>query len=83
MTGSDKFEHKLSAAASLTQSFNALWKASDFGDALYTFTAGAAAALTARTQLKVEFLDGYVTRPPSATVKKNDTSLVAAFVSKS
>ena len=32
--------------STLTQSFGALWKAQDFGDALYTFAAGAAAALT-------------------------------------
>jgi hypothetical protein len=37
-------------------SLGALWKAQDFGDALYTFTAGAA-ALTARTQFKFEVLD--------------------------
>lgn len=82
VTASDKLEHKLSAASSVTQSFNALWKASDFGDALYTFMAGAAAALTARTQLKLELLDSYETRPPAATVKSNDTALVTALVYK-
>lgn len=79
---SDKFEHKLSTTASLTQSFGALWKAQDFGDALYTFTAGAAAALTARTQLKLELLDTYASRPPNPAVKNNDVAVLTTFVYK-
>jgi putative salt-induced outer membrane protein YdiY len=82
VTASDKFEHKLSTSASITQGFGALWKAADFGDALYTFTAGAAAALTSRTQLKVELLDSYATRPPRAAVKSNDVALLTAVVYK-
>lgn len=78
----DKFEHELSKDSSITQSYSALWKATDFGDVLQTFTAGVAAALTARTQLKVEFLDSYVSRPPSVAVKQNDIALLTAFVYK-
>ena len=63
VTASDKLEHKLSKTAAITQSFGALWKAQDFGDALYTFTAGVAASLTTRTQLKVEVVDTYASRP--------------------
>ena len=81
-TGSDKFEHKLSTAASITQSFTALWTAGDFGDALYTFSAGVAAAMTTRTQLKLELLDAYATRPPTANVKSNDVALLTALVYK-
>ncbi len=81
-TGSDKFEHKLSTTASITQAFNALWRTDDFGDALYTFTAGVAASLTTRTQLKIELLDTYKTRPPAADVKKNDVALLTALVYK-
>ncbi len=82
VTASDKLEHKLSTTASLTESFNALWKASDFADALYTFSAGAAAALTTRTQLKIELLDTYASRPPTPTVQSNDVALLTAFVYK-
>jgi putative salt-induced outer membrane protein len=82
VTASDKFEHKLSTTASITQGFGALWKATDFGDALYTFTAGAAAALTARTQLKIELLDSYASRPPTPAVKSNDVALLTAVVFK-
>jgi putative salt-induced outer membrane protein YdiY len=81
-TGSDKFEHKLSTVASITQSFSALWKANDFGDALYTISAGVAAALTARTQLKLDLLDAYATRPPRITVKGNDVALLTTVVYK-
>jgi putative salt-induced outer membrane protein len=79
---SDKFEHKLSTTATLTQGFNALWKAQDFGDALYTLTAGVAAALTARTQLKLELLDTYSSRPPNPAVKSNDVAVLTTVVYK-
>jgi putative salt-induced outer membrane protein YdiY len=82
VTASDKFEHKLSTTASLTESLGAIWKAQDFGDALYTITAGAAAALTARTQLKIELLDSYASRPPNASVQSNDVALLTALVYK-
>jgi putative salt-induced outer membrane protein YdiY len=82
VTASDKLEHKLSKTATITQSFGALWKAQDFGDALYTFAAGVAASLTTRTQVKVELLDTYASRTPSATVKSNDVALLTAFVYK-
>lgn len=82
VTLSDKFEHKLSQTSAVTQAFNALWPAGDFGDALYTFTAGVAASLTARTQVKIEFLDSYAARTPSPDVKKNDVALLTAFVYK-
>jgi putative salt-induced outer membrane protein YdiY len=82
ITSTDKFEYKLSPTASVTQGFNALWQANEFGDALYTFTAGIAAALTTRTQLKVELLDTYATRPPNVEVKKNDIAVLTAVVYK-
>ena len=78
----DKFEHKLSKDSKITQGFNALWDAGDFGDAVYTFTAGVAAALVAKVNVKVELLDAYVTRPPNADVKKNDVALITSFVYK-
>jgi|tagenome__1003787_1003787.scaffolds.fasta_scaffold20890696_1 putative salt-induced outer membrane protein len=78
----DKFEHKLSPTATITQGFTALWKASDFGDALYNFSTGVAAGLTTRTQLKFEVIDTYASRPPNETVKKNDVALLTALVYK-
>jgi putative salt-induced outer membrane protein len=78
----DKFEHKLSKTSSITQGFSALWKAGDFGDAVYTFSAGIAAAVTSRTQIKVDLLDAYVSRPPTSDVKKNDVAFITSFVYK-
>ena len=82
VNASDKFEYNLSKTSKISQGFIALWKANDFGDALYTFSAGAAAAMTTRTQLKAELLDTYQSRPPTASVKSNDVTLVTALVYK-
>jgi putative salt-induced outer membrane protein YdiY len=80
VTASDKLEEKFSSTASLTQGFDALWKVQAFGDALYTFRAGAAASMTTHSQLKVEWLDTYATRPPVPTVKSNDSALLTTLV---
>ena len=82
VTSGDTFEFKLSPTATITQGFQALWKADDWGDALYTFSAGVAAGLTSRSQLKFTLLDAYATRPPTETVKKNDVAVLAAVVYK-
>ncbi len=82
VTSGDRFEFKLSPTSALTQSFAAVWDADDWGDALYTFAAGAAAAMTTRSQLKLELLDTYATRPPTAEIKNNDVALLAALVYK-
>jgi putative salt-induced outer membrane protein len=82
VTLADRFEHNLSKDSKITQGFTALWTADDFGDAVYTFTAGVAAAVTRRTLVKVELLDAYVSRPPTADVKKNDVALITAFAYK-
>jgi putative salt-induced outer membrane protein len=82
VTASDKFEHKLTPTATIMQGFNALWSVDDFGDALYTLSAGVAASLTTRTQLKIELLDTYSSQPPSDAVKKNDVAVITALVYK-
>ncbi len=76
----ERFSHKLSDNATITQGFAALWKMYDPGDALYTFSAGLAASVTARTQLKLEFQDIYKTRPTGVGVQKNDIAFITAFV---
>lgn len=82
VSAGEKFEHKLSPTATIMQGFSALWSADDFDDALYNFSAGIAAALTTRTQLKFEVVDTYANRPPSAAIKKNDVALLTALVYK-
>jgi len=82
VTAGQQFAHKLTATTELKQKLAALWKMDDFGDALYTFSAGIAASITAGTQLKVEFLDTYKTEPPFADVEKNDIATLVSFVYK-
>ena len=82
ITASQRFTRKLSAHASISQSVAGLWTIDRLDDALYTFKAGLTADLTRRSQIKVEVVDLYKTRPPVATVEKNDVSLVTAVVYK-
>jgi putative salt-induced outer membrane protein YdiY len=78
----ERFAWKLSSNAAVTQSFNSLWKTNDWADSLHNFSAGIAASLTQRTQLKLEFLDTFKNRPALATLKKNDTALITSLVLK-
>ena len=82
VTASEKFTHKISGSATFTQGTAALWRMNDFGDALYSFSAGLAASVTTRVQLKFEFQDVYKTRPTGIDVQKNDIALITAFVYK-
>jgi putative salt-induced outer membrane protein YdiY len=81
VVGSQQLAHKLTETTDFREKVSALWKMDDFDDALYTFTTGLAATVTKATQLKVEFLDTYKTRPPVA-VQKNDIALLVSFVYK-
>lgn len=81
ITVAEKLTHQLSATAALSQSFAVLYKTNDFEDALYTFGASVTAALTARTQLKVEVLDTYKNLP-APTIVKNDVALIVGMVFK-
>jgi putative salt-induced outer membrane protein len=77
----EKLSHKLSDTTTFTESVQALWKLDDLGDAFYTFDVGLAAAITKHSQLKVELLDTYKTRPPE-TLEKNDVAFLLSFVFK-
>jgi len=52
------------------------------GDALYTFGIGVIASLTAKSQLKVELLDTYKGKPPTAATKKNDVAIIFSITYK-
>ena len=82
VTAGEKLTQTLTATTTVTQSVTALWKTKDWNDSLYTFGAGVAAAISARTQLKVEMLDTYKNLPPLPTIKKNDVALLMALVYK-
>ena len=79
----EKLQQQLTSTTTFTQSVNALWKTKDFDDALYTFGAGIAVAVSSRVQLKFEVLDVYKNKPPTAAIKKNDVATVVAIVFKS
>jgi putative salt-induced outer membrane protein YdiY len=81
VTFADKFTQKLSSNATFTQTFSALWKTQDFGDALYVTGLSLSAGVTTHTQLKVEFLDTYK-HQPAVGVKPNDIALLFALVFK-
>jgi len=81
-TYAEKLTHQLTSTAKLTESLSALHRTNDFEDALFQFGVGIAATVSARTQLKVELLDIYKTRPPSAAIVKNDVAVIVALVYK-
>ena len=82
VTASERFTRRLSEHASISQSLAALWTIDRLDDALYTFKAGLTADLTQRSQIKLEVVDLYKTRPPTVTVEKNDVSFVTSVVYK-
>lgn len=82
LTLGEKLSQKLTATTTLTQSYSGLWKTKDFGDSLHNFGIGIAAAMSTRTQLKIEVLDVYKSLPPSPSIKKNDVATLVAVVYK-
>lgn len=81
LTVDQKLVHKISPSATFGQSLSALWKTTNFADALYTFRATLAASLTARAQLQFEILDTYKNLPPAPT-QRNDVALITGLVYK-
>jgi putative salt-induced outer membrane protein YdiY len=82
VTANQRWRRQLSSHAAVTQSLGALWTADRFDDALYTLKVGITADLTRRSQIRLEVVDLYKTRPPTAMVEKNDVSAVTALVYK-
>ncbi len=78
----DKLQHKISPSATFTEVFNALYKIADFSDVLYVFDAALAATVSTKTQIKVEVVDTFKNKPPTALVQKNDVAFIVALVYK-
>lgn len=78
----ERMEHKLSSSSTLTESLSSTWKTNDFSDSLTNFSIGVTTTLVNNLQLKVEFLDSFKNKPLSASLKKNDTAFVTAFIVK-
>lgn len=78
----ESFEWAISPTSKLTQRVNGLWKADDFGDALYHFDAGITTTIATRVELKVSYLYDYKNKVPIPTVEKGDSALFAAVLYK-
>jgi putative salt-induced outer membrane protein YdiY len=80
--GSQRLQYGLSKNARIIESVNAWWKMNDFDDSLYYFTVGVASSLTTNSQVTIDLLDTYKSRPTGVGVEKNDVSLIVSFVYK-
>jgi len=82
LTTGERFQQKLSSTATFTQSVSTIFKTNDFEDSLTNFSIGGTTTLVGNLELKLEFIDSYKNKPVKATLKKNDTAFVTAFVVK-
>lgn len=80
VTIGERYEQRLTATTSVVQSYSGLWRTQDLDDSLHVLSLAAAIAVSQRMQFKVEALDTYKSRPPDATIRKNDVALLFALV---
>ena len=78
----ETFEWSLSPVSKVTQKLTGLWKADDFGDALYHFDAGLTTTVASRLELKLSYVYDYKSEPPSPEIEKGDSALFAALLVK-
>lgn len=78
----EDFDWALSPTSKFTQKLTGIWKADDFGDALYHFDAGLATSVMTRIELKIAYAYDHKNRPASPTVKRGDSALFAALLFK-
>jgi len=78
----ENFDWALSPASKFTQKLTAIWKTSDFNDALYHFDAGLTTTVATRMELKLAYMYDYKNKPTSASVKKGDSALFATLLFK-
>lgn len=76
------FDWAISPVSKVTQRLNGLWKADDFGDALYHFDAGLSTTVASRLELKVSYLYDYKNQTPAPDIEKGDSALFAALLVK-
>lgn len=82
LTAGEKLALQLTPTASFKHAASGLWKANDFGDALYTLSVGLGTRISDRLQLSIDLLDTYKSKPPTAATKKNDIAFVTAITAK-
>lgn len=77
----ETLEWAISPVSRVTQKLTGLWKADDFGDALYHFDAGLTTTVATRLELKVSYVYDYKSEPPPE-IEKGDSALFAALLVK-
>ncbi len=82
LNAGEGFAYKITDTSKFIQGFAALWKTSDFNDALYHFNVALSTAITKQAELKVEFVDDFKNVTPNPTIKKNDTAFIVSFLYK-
>jgi putative salt-induced outer membrane protein len=82
LTSGQRFTHKFSDTAAISESLSSIWKTKDFADSLTNFSVGLTTTVVGNLQLKLEFIDSYKNKPANPSLKKNDTAFVTAFVLK-
>jgi putative salt-induced outer membrane protein len=78
----EDFDWAFSPTSKFTQKLTGLWKASDFGDALYHFDVGLGTSVMTKLELKVAYAYDYKSRPGSPSIKKGDSALFTALLFK-
>lgn len=73
---------QITESTRITQVATALWKIDDFGDVLYTFSAGIATSITSRSELKAEVLDSFKNAPATPKLQRNDVAVLMSVVYK-
>jgi putative salt-induced outer membrane protein len=81
ISGAEKLQHQLTPTTTLTVTATALFKMNNFDDALYTLDLTLAAAVNARIQLKLQFLNVYKNKVSPGLVK-NDVAIVVGVAFK-
>jgi putative salt-induced outer membrane protein YdiY len=74
-----KLERKLTDTAMLKHAVNALWKAADPSDGLYTISIGLSTKLSERLQMSIDILDTFKNEPRTADTQQNDVALVTGI----
>jgi len=77
----ERFSWKASKTTTVNQSISSLWKTNNWGDALHNFSASVAVSVSRHGEIKIEVLDTMKNHPQPG-FKKNDTSMITAFVWK-
>ena len=82
LNGSQSFSYKLSGTSRLTQNLTVMRKTQGLLDALCHFDIALITSVIKKVDVKIQFMDEYKNRTPSATIKKNDTALITSLLFK-